>query len=63
MLPLRKLEINLAIIAQFPAFKVFLLLKFKQFLSKFLGSLLLVFFSPGFYYICQEPLWLLIGTF
>ena len=42
--PLRKLEINLAIIPQLPAFKVFLLLKFNQFLSKFLGSLLLVFF-------------------
>ena len=63
MLPLRKLEINLAIIAQFPAFQVFLLLKFKQFLSKFLGSLLLVFFSLGFCYICQEALFLLIGTF
>ena len=34
---LRRLEINLAIITQFPAFKVLLLLKFKQFLSKFLG--------------------------
>ena len=44
MHPLRKLEINLAIITQFPAFKVLLLLKFKQFLSKFLGSALLVIF-------------------
>ena len=52
MHPLRKLEINLAMITQSPAFKVFLLLKFKQFLSKFLGYLLLVFFSLGFCYIC-----------
>ena len=61
--PPRKLEINLAMITQFLAFKVFLLLKFKQFLSKFLDSLLLAFFSLGFCYIYQELLWLLIGTF
>ena len=48
MHPLRKLVINLAMITQFPAFIVFLLLKFKQFLSKFLGSLLLAFFFAWF---------------
>ena len=48
MHPLRKLEINLAMITQFAAFKVLLLLKFKQFLSIFLSPLLLVIFSLGF---------------
>ena len=38
-------------ITQFPAFKMFLVLKFNQFHSKFRGSLLLVFFSRGFCYI------------
>ena len=51
MHPLRKLEINLAMITQFPAFKVLLLLKFKQFLSIFFSPLLYVIFSLGFCYI------------